>query len=207
MDELWWYLSRSSGVVALLLLVAALALGLVFSARATGERRRPKWWLDLHNYVGGLAFVFVVIHLVAVFEDELSGLGVTEILVPFTADTAGWGITWGVVATYLLAAAVVTTWPRRLGSRSTWWLVHVLSIPATVLGGLHAWMVGSSRGGRWFGTLLVVLAGLVVYPLVIRLFAAAARRRRVDRRADRPAEPTGAVPPSRSSVAEAVGSR
>ena len=43
-NEVWWYLSRSSGIVATVLVVAALVCGLRFSARATGTRRRPKWW-------------------------------------------------------------------------------------------------------------------------------------------------------------------
>ena len=62
MNEIWWYLSRSSGIVAMVLIVAALVWGFFFSARATGTKRRPKWWLDLHNYLGGLAFAFVIIH-------------------------------------------------------------------------------------------------------------------------------------------------
>jgi hypothetical protein len=44
-----WYLTRSTGIVATLLAAAALVWGFLFSARATGRRLRPNWWLDLHN--------------------------------------------------------------------------------------------------------------------------------------------------------------
>ena len=150
MNEIWWYLSRSSGIVATVLIVAALIWGLFFSARATGTKRRPKWWLDLHNYLGGLAFVFVVIHIVAVYQDELSGIGLLQIFVPMTAGGWTWGITWGVIATYVFALVVFTSWPRKRGSRRVWLTVHLMSVPAAVVAGVHAWMVGSSRGQLWF---------------------------------------------------------
>ncbi len=178
MNDVWWYLARASGIVAVAVIVAALMGGLFFTARATGRRRRPNWWLDLHNYLGGLAVAFTLVHLVAVYQDELSGIGLTQLLVPFTAAGWRWGITFGVVATYLFVAVVATSWPSRRGSRRTWRIVHLLSIPAAVLAGVHAWMVGSSRGEWWFQALLVVLVGLVVYPAVLRSFAVVAARRR-----------------------------
>ena len=109
MNDAWWYLNRSSGVVATVLIVVALMSGLFFSAHATGDRPRPKWWLDLHNYVGGLAFIFTVIHIVAVYLDQLNNIGLTEIFVPMTADGWQWGMTWGVIGTYLFAAVVFSS--------------------------------------------------------------------------------------------------
>jgi sulfoxide reductase heme-binding subunit YedZ len=174
--DIWWYLSRSSGIVATVLIIAALVWGFFFSARATGTKRRPKWWLDLHNFLGGLAFVFVVIHIVAVYQDQLSSIGLLQIFVPMTASGWTWGITWGVIATYMFALVILTSWPRKRGSRRVWLMIHLMSVPAAVLGGVHAWMVGSSRGQLWFAALLVALVGLAVYPAVLRLFTAVAKR-------------------------------
>ncbi len=192
MTDIWWYLSRSSGIVATVLIVAALMWGLFFSARATGTKRRPNWWLDLHNFFGGLAFVFVVIHIVAVYQDELSSIGLLQIFVPMTASGWTWGITWGVIATYMFALVVFTSWPRKRGSRRVWLMIHLMSVPAAVVAGVHAWMVGSSRGQLWFAALLAALVGLAVYPAVLRLFKAAAKRtaKRVRRPAPTPAAST-----------------
>ena len=176
MNDVWWYLSRSSGVVATVLIVAALVQGLFFSARATGTRHRPAWWLSLHNYLGGLAFAFTILHVATVYQDELSGIGLLQIFVPLTANGWEWGITWGVVATYIFALVVFTSWPKKRGSRRTWLMIHLLSVPATVLVATHAWMVGSSRGQLWFQALLALLVGLVVYPAVLRVMSALAKR-------------------------------
>lgn len=177
MNELWYYVSRSSGVVATVLLVAALMWGFFFSARATGNRRRPKWWLDLHNYLGGLSFAFTVVHIVAVYQDKLTGIGLKQIFVPMTAE--GWerGVTWGVIATYIFAAVVFTSWPKKRLSPRAWLTVHLLSIPATIMAAGHAWMVGSSRNGLWFKALLALLLGLSVYPGVLRVASALSKRR------------------------------
>lgn len=181
MNEVWWYLSRSSGIVATALIVAALVWGFLFSAKATGTRRRPNWWLDLHEYLGGLAVAFVVVHVVAVYQDEFSGIGLLQIFVPLTAAEWAWGITWGVVATYLFALVVVTSWPRRRGSRRVWLAMHLMSVPAAILAAVHAWMVGSSRGQPWFALLLAALVGLTTYPAALRV-AASVRKRSTRRR-------------------------
>src|SRR3954464_5451195 len=116
---MWPYLTRASGIVATALIVLAVAWGLLFSARATGNRRRPNWWLDLHNYLGGLALAFTALHIVAAYRDELSGIGLVQIFVPMTADGWAWGITWGVLATYVMGAVVFTSWPEQRLSRRT----------------------------------------------------------------------------------------
>lgn len=177
MSDFWTYLTRASGIVATVLIVLSLAGGLAFSARATGARRRPNWWLDLHNYLGGLAFAFTVVHVFAAYWDQLSGIHLLQVFIPLTATGWAWGITWGVLATYILGAVVFTTWPKRRLSRPNWLIVHLLSIPATVMVAAHAWMVGSSRNGRWFQVLLALLTGLAVYPAVLRLIGVAAKRR------------------------------
>ena len=209
MNDIWWYLSRSSGIVATVLIVAALVSGFFFSARATGTKRRPKWWLDLHNYLGGLAFAFVIVHIVAVYQDRLSGIGLLQVFVPMTAPGWAWGISWGVLATYVFALVVFTSWPRKRGSRRVWLTIHLMSVPAAVVAGVHAWMVGSSRGQLWFSVLLVALAGLAVYPAVLRLLTAVAKRSARRTRRPDPALPTPTTaliisdtPPTRPSTVD-----
>lgn len=193
MNEIWWYLSRSSGIVATVLIVAALIWGFFFAARATGTKRRPKWWLDLHNYLGGLAFAFVIVHIAAVYQDQLSGIGLVQILVPMTAAGWAWGITWGVLATYVFALVVFTSWPRKRGSRRVWLTIHLMSAPAATVAGVHAWMVGSSRGQLWFSILLAMLAGLAVYPAVLRMITAMTKRSAKRARRAAPTRPAPSV--------------
>jgi predicted ferric reductase len=175
MHEWWWYLTRASGIVATILAVGALVLGAFFSARNTGNRRTPAWWLDLHNYLGGLALIFTGVHLLASVLDPNSGIGVVQVLIPGTAETATWAVTWGVLATYTFVIAVFTSWPRRRFSRKVWRWLHLTSVAGVALAGIHGFQLGSDATRRLFEAGLLAAAAITVYAIVLRLVGAVSR--------------------------------
>jgi DMSO/TMAO reductase YedYZ heme-binding membrane subunit len=164
-----WYMTRSTGIVATVLMLLALAWGFLFSARETGKRLRPAWWLDLHNGLGGLAMTFTGIHLITAFADSDLGVKFVSVFVPGTAATQKAQITWGVMAFYGLALTVFTSWPRKLGKRRAWRAIHLLSVPATALACVHAYQIGSDAHTGAFQILLPVAAAAAVYPLGLRI--------------------------------------
>lgn len=171
MNDTWWAISRSTGIVATVLAVAALVFGFFFSSRNTGLRRRPAWWLDLHNWLGGLTLVFTVVHIVTIYLDKNSGIGVLAALVPGAAKASTWAITWGVIATYFFVITVFTSWPRKRLKPRAWRIVHLTSVVGTALAGVHAFQVGTDGTSLAFEALLVVCAALFVYALVVRVLA------------------------------------
>jgi predicted ferric reductase len=172
----WWFLSRSTGIVATVLAVAALVFGFFFSSRNTGIRRRPAWWLDLHNWLGGLTLVFTVIHIVTIYLDQNSGIGLLSALVPGAAHDSKWAITWGVIATYLFALTVFTSWPRKRLRPRPWRIVHLTSVAATLLAGLHAFQVGTDATTLVFEAGLVLCGGWLVYSAMVRVLALVVNR-------------------------------
>ncbi len=153
----------------MVLMVASLAWGLLFSARETGRRLRPAWWLDLHNWLGGLAAVFTAIHVVAAFADSDLGIGVKQVFIPGTGHRQSGALAWGVVAFYGVMLVVFTSWPKKLFKRPIWRAVHLLSIPATLFACIHAYIMGTDGSTVWFKVLLVLLAGTATYPVIIRV--------------------------------------
>ena len=183
MSREMWYLTRASGVVAAVVMVAALLWGFLFSSREMGKRLSPAWWLDLHNYLGGLSLFLVAFHIVASYLDSNSGLGLAQIVIPGSATDA-WPIAWGVIATYLLAVVVFTTWPRRLGHRRWWRVIHLTSVAATALALLHGYQSGSDAAQLWFKGLLLAAVALATYGLGLRLFGLS-RKKQPSRRVDK----------------------
>jgi predicted ferric reductase len=176
-NDLWWYLTRATGIVATLLAAAALVWGFFFSSRNTGQRLRAAWWLDLHNWLGGLALVFTAAHLVTAYLDANAGLGVLQVLVPGTVDVGRWAIGWGVIAFYLFAITVFTSWPKKR-LRPRWWrVVHLTSVVGVALAGVHAYQAGSEATRISFQAGLVVVTGFCLYAVFLRLFHALDRRR------------------------------
>ncbi len=174
-----WYLTRATGIVAAALAVSALVWGLLFSSRNTGNRRRPNWWLSLHNWLGGLTLTFIGIHMLVSILDTDAGLRLIDLFVP--SDEVGWAIGWGVLATWLFAIVVLpsTARIRRRLPRKAWHVVHLLAIPAIVLTAVHSYQSGSDATSITFTRALALLVGIAVYPLSIRIASLGSRRRRV----------------------------
>ena len=54
-SQIWWFVSRSSGLVAWALLSLSVCWGLFLSTRAVARASSPAWLLDLHRFLGGLS--------------------------------------------------------------------------------------------------------------------------------------------------------
>jgi DMSO/TMAO reductase YedYZ heme-binding membrane subunit len=173
----WYYLSRSTGIVAAVLAVASLVWGLFFSARNTGNRLKPNWWLALHNWLGGLTLAFIGLHMLVSFLDTSRGLRFVDLFIP--SGKVGWAIGWGVVAFWMFAIVVIPSMARirRRLPRKAWHVVHLIAIPATVLTAVHAYQAGSDANTVSFPRVLALLVGVAVYPITIRLIGLAQARR------------------------------
>ena len=175
MKDVWQALTRASGLVAAVAVALALISGLLFSARETGERRRPAWWLDLHNGLGGLALAATGVHVVASLLDAGVGVGIAEAVVPGVADTDRLALAGGVIAMYLLGGAVFTTWPRRIRDRRLWRMIHLGSTVGVALAFAHGYKMGTDATRLAFQIGLVVLAAPMTYSIGVRATDAAMR--------------------------------
>jgi Ferric reductase like transmembrane component len=171
-----WSLSRATGIVATVLAAASLVFGFFFSSRNTGDRRRPAWWLDLHNWLGGLALAFTVIHVVTIVLDSDSAMGTLQALVPGTAHDSQWAVTFGVIAMYSFVAVTFTSWPRKRLGRPWWRVLHLTSVAGLVLAAVHGYQRGTDAPETWFKLGLIVGTGVAVYGLGVRVLALALRR-------------------------------
>lgn len=163
--------TRATGIVAAVLVVAALVWGALFSARATGDRLRPAWWLDLHNWLGGLSLVFTGVHVLAAWLDSIVGLSLPQVFIPGLAGP-GWSVSSGIIAMYLLALVVFTTWPKRWRKRFWWRFTHLTSVVATGLVLLHGYLIGSDSLRFDFRAGIVLAAAISTYVVALRLFGA-----------------------------------
>ena len=80
-----WYLTRGTGVVALLLLTASVLLGV-----ASALRLRARWWPrfavgDLHRNLTLLSIVFVGLHVGTTIADGFAPIGVKDAFIPFAS--------------------------------------------------------------------------------------------------------------------------
>jgi hypothetical protein len=151
-------------MVAWWLLAAAVFWGLALSTRITNGRPTPAWLLDLHRFLGGLATVFVGVHLLGLAQDRYVPFSWIDFAVPFHSHWRPIAVAWGVTALYLLLAIEVTSLLMRKLPRPWWRRVHSTSFLLFVITGIHVLTAGTDRGNRltqWsalaMGTTLVFL--------------------------------------------------
>lgn len=175
----YWYATRGSGVVALLLLSAAFVLG-ALGPVGFRTRRWPRFLVGgLHRNVTLLAVVFVAIHVVTTVLDGYAPIGIKDAFVPFLSSYRTLWLGLGTVALDLAAALVVTSLLRaRVGMRA-WRAVHWLAYASWPLAVLHALGTGSDARFGWLATLAYACTAAVVLALLWRL---ASSRLRVSRR-------------------------
>src|SRR5512139_1055207 len=125
MSSIPWYVARSAGIVSWGLLALSVIWGLALSTRALGRRPRANWLLDLHRFLGGLAVIFVGVHLVGLAFDSWVDIGLRQMLVPFTSSWNPLAVSLGVVALYLLVAIELTSLVRNRIPKRFWKGIHL----------------------------------------------------------------------------------
>ena len=180
-SKLSWYVARSSGLIAWVLITASIMWGLALSSRLVRRRGVPAWLLALHKYLGTLSIVFVAIHVLALAADKFVSFGWAELFVPMAAKWRPGPTAWGIVGMYLLIAIQATSWLMRHMPRAVWHTVHMSSIALFVAGTIHGFQAGADRSNRLIQWSALAGGMLVVTLLMFRLLTRSERGSRTRR--------------------------
>ena len=174
--HLLWYVARSAGLVAWALLALSVGLGVLLSSRMAGRRPSPAWLLSIHRYLGGLASIFVLVHVFGIVADTYVHFGVIDILVPLASSWHPVAVAWGIVAMYVLVAVELTSLARASLPRSLWRWVHMSSYPLFLLASVHMLSAGTDAFSAPVRALaLAGTLGLLALTLVAMVHAGQAR--------------------------------
>jgi methionine sulfoxide reductase heme-binding subunit len=145
-----WYAARAGGVVAYVLLTAAVLLGLTMTSR-TRLRRWPRLAIeDVHRFAGLLVGTFVVIHVVTIAIDSYLPFSLASLIVPFISRYRPAWVGLGLVAAELLLALAVTNRLRnRRISYRTWRVAHYLNFAVWTAATVHGMGAGTDRSSPW----------------------------------------------------------
>jgi predicted ferric reductase len=164
-----WYLTRATGLVALVLLTASMALGLLSSVKY----QRPAWprfvTAALHRNASLLALAFTVIHIVTTLADSYAPIRVQDTVIPFISAYRPLWLGLGTIAFDLMLALAITSLLRTRMRYRTWLLVHwsaYLCWPVAVLHGLGT---GSDTPVNWVLGLTLACVGLIAVLTAWRL--------------------------------------
>jgi len=174
-DRLWWYVARSAGLVSWSLLGIAVLWGLALSGRLT-RRPKPAWVLDVHRFLGGLAVIFVGIHLAGLVADSFVPFGFADLFVPFASSWQPGAVAWGVTAFYLLVAIEITSLFMRRLPRRHWRAVHLTSYALFAVATIHLLTAGTNASNPVVQWSVLGMVAAVGNFTVVRAFSRAAPR-------------------------------
>jgi methionine sulfoxide reductase heme-binding subunit len=167
--ELAWYLTRSSGFVALILLTASVALGVLAMARLRTSAWPRFVTQALHRNVSLLAVCFLGAHIATTVLDGFAPIGWLDAVVPFLSPYRPIWLGLGALALDLLIAVVVTSLIRRHIGYRAWLAVHLTSWLAWPVAVLHGLGTGSDSQTGWGQAVYVACAAVVLVACWCRL--------------------------------------
>lgn len=173
--QIWWYLSRGSGIVAWMTTGATCFWGILMVTRAF-RAARPAWMLDLHRWFGALTIITTTLHLVALVADNYVHFGWREILLPGASEWKASAVTWGVLALYLMLAIQATSLVMHRLPRRLWHGVHLFSYVMFGFATVHGALAGTDRANRPYVLAVVLAVTTIVLGLVVRITRRAPKR-------------------------------
>ncbi len=165
----YWYLTRSTGAVALLLLTFSIALG-VIDVRRLSSPRWPRFVVDsLHRNVSLLAMVFLGLHILTSVLDSFAPISLLDAVIPFGGSYRPFWLGLGAVSFDLLLAVTITSLLRQRMGYGSWRAIHWLTYASWPIALLHGLGTGSDVKSTWLLALSILCLAIVLAAVLARV--------------------------------------
>ena len=169
----FWYASRATGVVALLLLTGVLVLGMLVNrqGRLPGLPRFAV--TSLHRNFSLLAVAFIVVHVLTAVADTYVHIPLLSTVIPFASGYERFWLGLGAISFDLMLALIITSLVRGRLNRILWRAIHLLAYLCWPVAFAHS--IGSSTDMQhgWLLYLALACAAALAAALIWRLVTAA----------------------------------
>jgi sulfoxide reductase heme-binding subunit YedZ len=162
-----WFITRGTGITALILLTIVMALG-VANVRRLRTASIPRFVLDaVHRNAALLAVSFVAAHIITTLLDSYVSIDPIAAIIPFASAYKPLWIGLGAVSLDLLFAVMVTSLLRRRLGHRVWRATHWLAYGSWPVALFHSLGAGTDASSRWMlalaaGCTLTVLGAVAV---------------------------------------------
>src|SRR4051812_11588917 len=162
----FWLISRSAGVVALVLVSASVLIGLTLAAGLGGPPPRRRALVTFHEQTAVASLIAIAVHGTALLGDGFLKPGLTGITIPFLLDYRPVYVGLGIIAGYAAALLGLSFYARRRIGGKRWRNLHRATPLVYVLGLIHTLGAGTDAHSSWLGAFMlattVPVAGLLV---------------------------------------------
>ena len=165
----YWFITRGTGAIALVLLTVSVALG-VANIRRTRIAQMPRFVLDsVHRNASLLAVAFLFVHIVTTLLDGFAPISVLDVFVPFHSSYRPIWLGLGAIAFDLLIAVMITSLLRTRFGYKTWRITHWLAYVCWPVALVHGLGTGSDAKTHWMLLLTAACVAIVIASVVARV--------------------------------------
>lgn len=165
----YWYLTRATGVVSLLLLTLVVALGVADASRISTPYW-PRFLTDgVHRSASLLAVVFLSIHIVTSVLDTYAPITLIDAFIPFSSAYRPFWLGLGAAAFDLLLAVLVTSLMRARVGAQNWRSIHWMAYACWPLAVIHGMGTGSDVRRGWMLAVDVICVAVVLGAVWVRV--------------------------------------
>jgi predicted ferric reductase len=173
-----WYLSRSMGLIAYLLMTASVMWGLVLSSKIVKEVAPPPAALAVHNAISWAGIGLGLLHALALLFDTYYTYTLFDVLMPFVGPyRPGW-VGLGTLSLYAMTIVSMSfAWRKWLG-QTGWRIIHYTSFFFYAVVTVHGLMAGTDSASPAIRLLYVVSVLGTLFLINYRVLAAKKARSR-----------------------------
>jgi predicted ferric reductase len=135
--QLWWYVTRASGLVAYLLLWFSMVLGLAVSSKYLDHLLDRVFTYDFHQFISLLSIAFILVHVIVLMVDRYLPYTIWQVIIPFISPYRPFWVGVGVLSFYLIILVTVTFYIKKKIGMKSFRVIHYLSLLAYLGATLH----------------------------------------------------------------------
>jgi methionine sulfoxide reductase heme-binding subunit len=157
-DHSWWLLSRSAGIVALVLVAASTLMGLVLANGLVKSPQARKSITTFHEQTANAGLAAIGLHGVTLLGDAFLHPSITQLLIPFTIDYRPVYVGLGILGGYAAALLGLSFYARKRIGGKRWRKLHRATPVVYVLGLIHTLGAGTDAGSSWLRAFMLSTA-------------------------------------------------
>lgn len=167
----YWYLTRGTGTIALILLTLSVAFG-VANVQRLRTHSVPRFVFDaVHRNVSLLAVAFVGVHILTSVLDSFAPINLIDAVIPFVSAYRPIWLGLGTVAFDLLLAVAITSMLRQRVGYRAWRAIHWAAYASWPVALLHGLGTGSDTKKTWMLAVITACVVVIVAAVVSRATA------------------------------------
>lgn len=171
-ENVVWYIVRSSGFIAYLLLWLSTAWGLAIPSKIADRLLHGSYTFEFHQFISLLSLGFLGLHMAVLLVDQYLPYNLAQILIPFLSPYRPVWVGVGGIAFYLTVLVTVTYYLRSRIGMKTFRYIHYSSLIGYLAATAHSLFSGTDSSlpiaqFMYVGTFLVVVFLTVYWVLMV----------------------------------------